>query len=72
MNIQYVPLAGLLKATGGSIYKLAILVAKRGIELADGGKAMIEKPDERVLNTALTEIIQGKVKIPVNAQKKKE
>ncbi|MBD3264479.1 MAG: hypothetical protein GF375_05185 [Candidatus Omnitrophica bacterium] len=72
VNTQYVPLSELLKATDGSIYKLAILLAKRGIELADGQKPLIDKPDERVLNTALAEIKEGLVKVLDDGKKKRE
>jgi DNA-directed RNA polymerase omega subunit len=56
----------LLKASGGSVYKLAILAAKRALELADGDKPLIEKPGEKVLDNALREIVEDKIKIKDN------
>ena len=59
MNI---PLEKLLEASQGSIYKLAILAAKRAIALTDGEKPMIDKPGEKCLDNALREIQDGAVK----------
>ena len=58
-----IPLEKLLKASNGSIYKVAILAAKRAINLTDGEKPLIEKPGEKVLDTALKEIRDGKIKV---------
>ena len=55
-----------LEASRGSIYKLTMLAAKRAVEIADGDKAMVEKPDEKVLDDALKEIAAGKVKVKNN------
>ena len=63
MKKGYMPVEKLLEASQGSIYKLAILAAKRAIELADGDKAMIEKPVERMLDNAIQEIADKKVKV---------
>lgn len=63
MNRESVPLEILLEASGGSIYKLAILAAKRAMLLADGEKALIEKPSEKVLDNALREISAGAIKV---------
>jgi len=58
-----IPLEGLLDASNGSIYGLAILAAKRAMALTDGEKPMVEKPGEKVLDNALKEIEGGKVKV---------
>lgn len=57
-----IPLESLLKASNGSIYKLAILAAKRAISLSEGEKPLVEKPSERMLDNALREIREGKIK----------
>jgi DNA-directed RNA polymerase omega subunit len=65
MNETHVPLEKLIGASQGSIYKLCILAAKRAMQLADGEKAMNEKPGEKVLDNALHEIMQGKIRVKV-------
>tara|TARA_B100000315_G_C14574633_1_gene587316 strand:+ start:2639 stop:2842 length:204 start_codon:yes stop_codon:yes gene_type:complete len=56
-----IPLEKLLGASRGSIYKLAILAAKRAVELTDGEKPLIEHPGEKGLDNALREIEEGKI-----------
>ena len=56
----------MLEASKGSIYKLTMLAAKRAVEISDGDKAMVEKPDEKVLDDALKEIAAGKIKVKNN------
>ncbi len=63
MNELPVPLEQLLKASNGSIYKLAILVAKRAIDLTDGESPMVERATEKVLDNALREIEAGKIRV---------
>jgi len=63
MDDVNIPLEKLLEASNGSIYKVTILAAKRAIMLADGEKTLIEKPSEKVLNNALREIKDGKIKV---------
>ncbi|MCK4912304.1 MAG: DNA-directed RNA polymerase subunit omega [Candidatus Omnitrophica bacterium] len=58
-----IPLEKLLEASSGSIYKITVLAAKRAIALADGEKVLIEKPSEKVLDNALKEIRDGKIKV---------
>ena len=58
-----IPIEKLLGASDNSIYKVAILAAKRAIALADGDKPLIDKPGEKVLDNALREIISGKIKV---------
>lgn len=61
MNEKYIHLERLIGAGAGSIYNLTILAAKRALQLADGDKALVEKPTEKVLDTALREIAAGKI-----------
>jgi len=61
MNEKYIHLEKLIGAGAGSIYNLTILAAKRALQLADGDKALIDKPPEKVLDTALREIASGKI-----------
>ena len=63
MNEVNIPLEALLKSSNGSIYKVAILAAKRAISLTDGEKVLIEKPSEKVLDNALREIKAGKIRV---------
>lgn len=63
MDDVSIPLEKLLKASNGSIYKVTILAAKRAISLADGEKTLVEKPSEKVLDNALREIKNGKIKV---------
>jgi len=58
-----IPLEKLLGASRGSIYTLAILAAKRAIELTEGKKPLIEKPGEKGLDNALREIEAGKISV---------
>ena len=60
---SHISLEDLLPASGGSIYKLTILVAKRALDLADGEKPLVEKAGEKVLENALREIDEGKIKV---------
>lgn len=52
----------LLDASSGSVYKLAVLLAKRALSLADGEKPLIDKPVEKVLDNAMREIVEGKIR----------
>jgi len=61
-----IPLEELAKGAGGSIYMLTILAAKRAIALADGDKSLLERADGKVLDNALKEIQEGKVKVKDN------
>ena len=63
MKANSIPLEGLLNASNGSLYGLAVLAAKRAMALAEGEKPMLGKPGEKVLDNALREIEGGKVKI---------
>jgi DNA-directed RNA polymerase omega subunit len=59
---RYVPVEKLLSATNGSIYRLAVLVAKRAMQLADGEKALVDKEEDKLLDSALLEIAEKKIK----------
>jgi len=58
-----IPVEKVLEASGGSIYEVAILAAKRAIALTDGEKPLIDKPGDKVLDNALREIKSGKIKV---------
>lgn len=46
----------------GSAYKLVIMTARRAIELSEGAAKLVDAPpDQKTINTALQEIIEGKV-----------
>lgn len=63
MEKRQIPIEELLPASGDSVYKLVILVAKRAIGLADGEKPLVDKPSEKFLENALEEIAAGKIKM---------
>ncbi len=62
MENEYIPLEKLLGSVNGSLYALAVLGAKRALQLADGEKVLIENPTGKLLNTALQEIAAAKIK----------
>jgi DNA-directed RNA polymerase omega subunit len=53
----------LLGSSQGSVYKLAILAAKRALQLADNEKPLIDKPSEKPLENALREITEGRIRV---------
>ena len=61
----YPTLERLLNASSSvSIYKLVIMAAKRGLELADGNDPLIEaKPWDKPTTVALREILEGKLEV---------
>jgi len=63
MKKKYFPTEQLLKASEGSVYKLAMLAAKRALQLADGEKPLVESKDKRLLDIALLEIAEEKIKV---------
>ena len=69
MMKEYMPVEQLLEASGGSIYILVILAAKRAAQLADGEKPLVDKASDRLLDTALEEIAQKKVRAKLNKPK---
>lgn len=55
----------------GSVYKLSILTAMRAIELGDGAAKLVEtKPEDKVINIALKEILEGKISYKVKDEAK--
>ena len=76
--MAYQPLEDFLPRSGGSIYRLVRMAAKRALELSEGRPPLIEKPPtEKVTTIALEEIRQGKVcyengSSKVSAEKKEE
>ena len=62
---KYVPAEKLLGSSEGSIYKLAILAAKRATQLADGEKPLVDKGEGKFLDCALEEIIQNRIKVKI-------
>ncbi len=69
MMKEYMPVEQLLEASGGSIYILVILAAKRAAQLADGEKPLVDKASDRLLDIALEEIAQKKVRAKLNKPK---
>jgi DNA-directed RNA polymerase subunit omega len=61
MITKHIHVEKIIQAAGGSIYRLIILAAKRALQLAEGDKPLIDKPSEKVLETALREIEAGKI-----------
>jgi len=67
--MQYVPIQDLVNKTG-STYKLVILAARRAIELSEGAARMVDVPlDEKTTNTAIKEILAGKITYKVKGEK---
>jgi DNA-directed RNA polymerase omega subunit len=62
--MAYQPLERLLPRSGGSVYKLVLMAAKRAIELADGMPKLIDFPSSNKTTTvALDEVLGGKVEL---------
>lgn len=60
--MEYVPLEKLLDKTNNSVYKLVVLAAKRGLEIAEGQPKLVEADATvKPFNVALAEIAEGKV-----------
>ena len=55
-----IPLEDLLKRCP-SIYKLAVVAAKRAKELAEGSPALVHSDSKKVTTIALQEIMQGRI-----------
>ena len=61
--MSYIPLEKCLDNSGGSVYKLTIMVAKRAQELAEGAKPLLEEADEeKPIKLALREVEEGCLK----------
>ena len=61
MDKTNVPLENLLGASSHSVYGLVILAAKRAIQISDGDKPLLEKANDKALDSALREIEDGKI-----------
>lgn len=60
--MAYVPLEKLLDKTNNSVYKLAILAAKRALEIAEGQPKLVDANSSAKPSTiALHEIAEGKI-----------
>lgn len=60
--MSYIPLENLIDKSGGSMYKLVMLVSRRALELAEGAPRLIEAPqDMKITTLAMKEIAEGKV-----------
>ena len=71
--MAYQEIEKLLCQAGGSRYKLAVLAAKRAVELAEGMPKLIEKSlSNKPATLALEEIAQKKVELGPMQEEKKE
>ena len=67
---MYIPNEVLLDSAQGSIYKLTMLVAKRALQLVEDEKPLIDNVfSEKVLEIALREIEQKKIRVKENNSK---
>lgn len=56
------PLENLLSRSGGSVYRLTRMAAKRALEISDGQPPLINKPvSDKATSIALEEILEGKI-----------
>jgi DNA-directed RNA polymerase omega subunit len=59
----------LIKKTG-SVYKLVTIASRRAVELGSGAQPLVETGSEnKIINTALREIIEGKVTLKAKEKK---
>ena len=64
--MQDIPVDELLNKTG-STYKLVVLASTRAIELSEGAAPLVKpKQEEKSINIALREILEGKISYKVN------
>lgn len=63
MNEIYIHREKLLGASNGSLYGLAVLLAKRALQLSDGAEPLNEKSEGKVLENAFREVLEGKIKV---------
>lgn len=70
MRKNYFSLEKSLSSTGGSIYKLVVLAAKRAIAFTEGEKPLLERKTEKLLDAALEEIEKNKIKEATGEKKK--
>ena len=54
----------------GSMYKLVLIASTRAIELSEGANPMVKpRPDEKSINIALDEILEGKISYKIKGDK---
>ena len=54
----------------GSLYKLVVLTAMRAVELSDGATNLTgDKPENKTINAALKEILEGRIEYKVKEKK---
>ena len=54
----------------GSVYKLVTLASQRAVELNEGAQKLVESAvNEKVINIALKEILEGKITLKVKEAK---
>jgi len=62
--MAYVALENFLNKTNGSVYKLVVLAAKRGLEIAEGQPKLVEADSSlKPSAVALKEIAAGKIEL---------
>ena len=67
--MQNIAIDSLLNKTG-SLYKLVVLTALRAGELSDGAPNLVgEKGETKAVNTAIREIMEGKISCKVKEKK---
>lgn len=60
----YMPLEKMLPKAAGNSYKLVTLASRRALELANGAPKLVEAGvNEKLVTTALKEILNGKVAV---------
>lgn len=54
----------------GSVYKLVTLASRRAVELGSGGHPLVDAGrDAKIINTALQEILEGKITMKIREKK---
>ncbi len=62
--MSHKPLENLLLRSGGSVYRLTRMAAKRALEISEGKPPLINKPvSDKATTIALEEILQGKIEV---------
>lgn len=63
MSDVQVPIETLIQSSGNSIYKLAILVGQRALQIADQSRDLLsDTKNVKPINAALLEMRDGKIK----------
>jgi len=67
---SYQPIEKSLEHAGGSVYKLALMVARRARDLAEGEKPFVRDFDrDKPIRAAMEEVEEGYFDIPENQKK---